>query len=109
MFDKSMNFALGEEIDALRDMVRRFAQERIAPRASEIDRTNEFPNELWKELGALGLLGVTVEELVNASQQWDGQPLPDYPRGSPCSKCCALASHLEWCCRGTPIPSSMQR
>ena len=67
MFDKSMNFALGEEIDALRDMVRRFAQERIAPRASEIDRTNEFPNELWKELGALGLLGVTVEEEYGGS------------------------------------------
>ena len=67
MFDKSMNFALGEEIDALRDMVRRFAQERIAPRASEIDRTNEFPNELWTELGALGLLGVTVEEEYGGS------------------------------------------
>ncbi|MDX1730182.1 MAG: isovaleryl-CoA dehydrogenase [Aurantimonas coralicida] len=67
MFDKSMDFALGEEIDALRDMVRRFAQERIAPRASEIDRTNEFPNELWKELGALGLLGVTVEEEYGGS------------------------------------------
>ncbi|EAS51197.1 isovaleryl-CoA dehydrogenase [Aurantimonas manganoxydans SI85-9A1] len=62
-----MNFALGEEIEALRDMVRRFAQERIAPRASEIDRTNEFPNELWTELGALGLLGVTVEEEYGGS------------------------------------------
>ncbi len=62
MFDKAMNFALGEDIDALRDMVHRFAQETIAPRAAEIDRTNEFPNELWKELGALGLLGITVEE-----------------------------------------------
>ncbi|MEF2550948.1 isovaleryl-CoA dehydrogenase [Aurantimonas sp. A2-1-M11] len=67
MFDKSMNFALGEEIDALRDMVRRFAQERIAPRAAEIDRTNAFPNELWTELGALGLLGVTVEEEYGGS------------------------------------------
>jgi len=67
MFDKSMNFALGEEIDALRDMVRRFAQERVAPRAAQIDRTNEFPNELWKELGALGLLGVTVEEEYGGS------------------------------------------
>lgn len=67
MFDKGMNFALGEEIDALRDMVHRFAQETIAPRAAEIDRTNEFPNELWKELGALGLLGVTVEEEYGGS------------------------------------------
>ncbi|HEY9056793.1 MAG TPA: isovaleryl-CoA dehydrogenase [Aurantimonas sp.] len=67
MFDKGMNFALGEEIDALRDMVHRFAQETIAPRAAEIDRSNEFPNELWKELGALGLLGVTVEEEYGGS------------------------------------------
>ncbi|MEC5322647.1 MULTISPECIES: isovaleryl-CoA dehydrogenase [unclassified Aurantimonas] len=67
MFDKGMNFALGEEINALREMVHRFAQETIAPRAAEIDRTNEFPNELWKELGALGLLGVTVEEEYGGS------------------------------------------
>ena len=62
MFDKSMNFALGEDIDALRDMVHRFAQEKIAPRAREIDASNEFPNELWREMGDLGLLGITVEE-----------------------------------------------
>ncbi|WP_206454232.1 isovaleryl-CoA dehydrogenase [Aurantimonas marina] len=67
MFDKGMNFALGEEIDALRNMVHRFAREKIAPRAAEIDRSNEFPNELWKELGALGLLGVTVEEEYGGS------------------------------------------
>jgi len=67
MFDKGMNFALGEEIDALRDMVHRFAQETIAPRAAEIDRSNEFPNELWQEMGALGLLGVTVEEEYGGS------------------------------------------
>ena len=51
MFDKSMNFALGEDIDALREMVHRFARERIAPRAAEIDASNEFPNELWREMG----------------------------------------------------------
>ncbi|UOM34748.1 isovaleryl-CoA dehydrogenase [Acuticoccus sp. I52.16.1] len=62
MFDKSMNFALGEDIDALREMVHRFARERIAPRAAEIDATNEFPMELWREMGELGLLGITVEE-----------------------------------------------
>ncbi|ORE95350.1 isovaleryl-CoA dehydrogenase [Stappia sp. 22II-S9-Z10] len=62
MFDKSMNFALGDEIDALRDTVHRFASERIAPRAAEIDATNEFPMELWREMGELGLLGLTVEE-----------------------------------------------
>ncbi len=62
MFHASMNFALGEEIEALREAVRRFAQERVAPRAEEIDRTNAFPPELWREMGAMGLLGVTVEE-----------------------------------------------
>lgn len=67
MFDRSMNFALGEEIDALREMVHRFAQERIAPRAAEIDASNEFPMELWRELGELGLLGITVEEELGGS------------------------------------------
>ena len=62
MFQASMNFALGEEIEALRDMVHKFAQERIAPMASEIDTSNEFPSELWKEMGALGLHGITVPE-----------------------------------------------
>jgi isovaleryl-CoA dehydrogenase len=62
MFTASMNFALGDEIEALRDMVHRWAQDRIAPMAGEIDRSNEFPSQLWKEMGDLGLLGITVEE-----------------------------------------------
>ena len=62
MFNASMNFALGEEIEALREMTHRWAQDRVAPMAAEIDRSNEFPAELWRELGDLGLLGVTVEE-----------------------------------------------
>ena len=62
MFNASMNFALGEEIEALRDMVHRWAQERVAPMAAEIDRKNEFPAELWREMGDLGLLGITVSE-----------------------------------------------
>ncbi len=62
MFTASMNFALGEEIEALRDMVHRWAQERVAPMAAEIDRSNNFPAELWREMGDLGLLGITVEE-----------------------------------------------
>jgi isovaleryl-CoA dehydrogenase len=61
MYTHTLNFAQGEDIDALRDMVRRFAQEKIAPRAAEIDRSNEFPAELWRELGALGLLGITAD------------------------------------------------
>ncbi len=62
MFTATMQFGLGEEVEALREMVARWAQDRIAPIAQEIDRTNQFPMELWKEMGELGLLGVTVEE-----------------------------------------------
>ena len=62
MFMKSLNFGLPEEVEALRDMVHRFAQDRIAPIANEIDRTNEFPTHLWREMGEMGLLGITVPE-----------------------------------------------
>ena len=62
MFDTGMRFALGDEIEALRETVHRFAQAKIAPRAGEIDSTNEFPRDLWEALGALGLHGITVEE-----------------------------------------------
>jgi len=61
MYTNGLNFALGEDVDALRDMVRRFATERIQPIAAEIDRSNEFPPQLWPELGALGLLGITAD------------------------------------------------
>src|ERR1700690_2337771 len=57
---REFNFGLGEEIDAMRDQVRRFAEERIAPRAAQIDRSNEFPRDLWPAMGELGLLGMTV-------------------------------------------------
>jgi len=57
-----MNFGLGEEIEALRDTVRRFAESRIAPLAAETDRNNAFPMHLWREMGELGLLGVTAPE-----------------------------------------------
>jgi isovaleryl-CoA dehydrogenase len=60
---REFNFGLGETIDAVRDQVRRFADERIAPRANEIDRSNVFPRDLWRELGELGLLGLTVPEV----------------------------------------------
>lgn len=62
MFNASMSFGLSEEIEALRDMTHRFAQERIKPLAAETDLKNEFPAHLWKELGDVGLLGVTVDE-----------------------------------------------
>src|SRR5258706_4191110 len=57
-----LRFALGEDIEMLRATVRGFAQAEIAPRAAEIDRSNQFPPDLWKKMGALGLLGVTVED-----------------------------------------------
>ncbi|QFI70294.1 isovaleryl-CoA dehydrogenase [Sinorhizobium alkalisoli] len=62
MFQGGLNFALGEEIDALRDSVRRFAAERIAPLADEADRNNAFPAPLWRQMGEMGLLGITADE-----------------------------------------------
>src|SRR5947209_13667679 len=64
-----LDFGLGSDIEMLRDTVRDFAQDKIAPRAIDIDRSNSFPRELWPQLGALGLLGITVEE------EWGGAGL----------------------------------
>ncbi|WFP75312.1 isovaleryl-CoA dehydrogenase [Mesorhizobium sp. WSM4906] len=61
MYTNTLNLGLDADIEALRDTVRRFAQDRIAPIAAEIDRSNEFPAHLWTELGALGLLGITAD------------------------------------------------
>jgi isovaleryl-CoA dehydrogenase len=52
-----LNFMLGEDIDALRDAVRDFAQAEIAPRAAEIDKTDQFPMDLWEKMGSLGRAG----------------------------------------------------
>ena len=64
-----LDFDLGGDITMLRDTVVGFAQDKIAPQAAEIDRANSFPRELWPQLGALGLLGITVEE------EWGGSGL----------------------------------
>ncbi|MCA0049472.1 isovaleryl-CoA dehydrogenase [Mesorhizobium sp. B283B1A] len=61
MYTNTLSFGHDEDIEALRDMVRRFAQDKIAPIAGDIDRQNEFPAHLWREFGALGLLGITAD------------------------------------------------
>ena len=62
MFNAVMRFDLGDEVNSLRDMVHRWAQERVKPMAAAIDRENAFPAKLWREMGDLGLLGITVGE-----------------------------------------------
>ena len=57
-----MDFGLGEDVDALRETVRKFAQEEIAPKSADVDRSNEFPMELWEMMGKLGLHGITISE-----------------------------------------------
>jgi isovaleryl-CoA dehydrogenase len=59
---REFNFAQGETIDSVRELVRRFAGDKIAPRAAEIDRSNVFPRDLWPQLGSLGLMGMTVPQ-----------------------------------------------
>ena len=62
MFTRGMEFDLGEDVGALREMVHRWAQDRLGPIAGRVDRENVFPAELWREMGELGLLGITVPE-----------------------------------------------
>jgi isovaleryl-CoA dehydrogenase len=63
----TLNFGLGEDIDMLRDAVYQMCQKEIAPRAAAIDRSNEFPMDLWRTFGAMGLLGITVEDSYGGS------------------------------------------
>ncbi|WDE09930.1 isovaleryl-CoA dehydrogenase [Thalassomonas haliotis] len=63
----SLNFNLGETVDMIRDQVNAFARDEIAPRAEQIDADNEFPNDLWRKLGDMGLLGLTVPEEFGGS------------------------------------------
>ena len=74
MFMHSMSFDLGEDVNALRDMVHRWAQERVKPMAAQIDSTNVFPHELWAEMGELGLHGITVDEDFGGSK-WATLPM----------------------------------
>ena len=61
------DFGLGPDVEMLRKTVQGFAQDRIAPRADAIDRDNTFPRDLWPEMGALGLHGITVDEEYGGS------------------------------------------
>ena len=63
----AIDFHHGETIDMLRATVRQFAADEIAPRAAEIDRSNQFPSDLWRKMGDLGLLGITVDEAHGGS------------------------------------------
>ncbi len=67
MFTASMKFDLGEDVEAMREMVHRWAQDRVRPIAADIDQKNDFPSELWREMGDLGLLGITVGEEYGGS------------------------------------------
>ena len=72
MFDSTFQIDLGADITMLRDAVRDFAQHEIAPRAAAIDSANEFPADLWRKLGELGVMGLTVGEAYGGTG--DGLP-----------------------------------
>ena len=63
----TLNFGLGEEIDMLRDAVYQFCQKELAPRAAQIDSDNEFPMDMWRKMGDMGLLGITIDEEYGGS------------------------------------------
>ena len=68
MFFHSMNFSIGKDNETLQDTIYKFSQKEIAPLADKVDKENTFPNELWKKLGDLGLLGITADEEFGGSQ-----------------------------------------
>lgn len=68
MYNDGLRFGLGDDIDALRDTVMRFAQDEIAPRAAQIDQQNQFPSDLWTKMGDLGLLGITSAEQFGGAE-----------------------------------------
>ena len=66
---EDLNFDLGETAEMIRDSVKKFSDNEIAPRAAAIDKKNDFPSDLWEKMGKLGILGITVEE------KWGGSGL----------------------------------
>jgi alkylation response protein AidB-like acyl-CoA dehydrogenase len=90
----SLDFGLGEDINLLRDAVQAFADAEIAPRAAEIDRVNEFPADLWKKFGDMGLLGMTAGEEYGGTEHGlpgahrrAGRNLPRLGLGRPVLRC----------------------
>ena len=91
---RPFDFGLGETADMLRDSVASFAADRIAPLAERIDREDWFPRELWPEMGALGLHGITVSEAdggagsatSNIASPWRRCRAPPAPSGSPTAR-----------------------
>src|SRR5258705_11234041 len=73
---RMFNFDLGETADAIRETVHDFSNNEIAPRAAEIDKSNQFPRDLWPKIGALGLHGITVEEEYGGSRVGQSQTCP---------------------------------
>src|SRR5258705_8084138 len=93
-----LRFALGEDIEMLRATVRGFAQAEIAPRAAEIDRSNQFPPDLWKKMGALGLLGVTVEDTYGGTMMGYASNIAAGEEISPASAsvCLSYSAHSKF-------------
>ena len=93
------DFGLGADVDALRDSVHSFAQDRIAPRADAIDRDNTFPRDLWPEMGSLGLLGITVEEELGGAGLGIPRPLRRHGGGVAASGSVGLSygAHSNLC------------
>ena len=89
-----LNFDLGSDLDMLRDAVRDFAQNEIAPRAAAIDETDQFPMELWRKFGDLGLLGITVHEDYGGSSL--GYLAPHDRHGRNFARQC-ISSAFLWC------------
>ena len=89
-----LKFDLGEDLDMLRDSIAAFAANEIAPRAAEIDRNNEFPMDLWKKMGDLGILGITVPEeyggagmgIWRTSWRWKRSAAPAVRSGCPTAR-----------------------
>src|SRR5258706_7971703 len=88
----ALDHDLGPEIDMLRNSVRDFADEKIAPIAAEIDKTDRFPIELWPEMGALGLHGITVEEEYGRAGMGYLAPCHAMDEGFPASASSRLSS-----------------